>query len=208
MLELAAAGGPLEGCVDPDAGYAVAGHSFGGYTSFAIAGAAIDGAASAAYCATAPDAWLCDDVAAAVGDTRVDLSDPRVWAAVPMAPAGYEALLAGLADIAVPTLVLGGGRDTMTPVEGTVRPMYEGLVVTERAFGALVDAGHFTFSDACAFLGDGVYEDCSPPYIAPDEAHPIINGVTLAFLERASGGSRWAEWLPPADESALAYEAP
>ena len=39
--------------------------------------------------------WLCDEVATYF-ETResssVDLHDPRVWASIPMAPAGYEAL--------------------------------------------------------------------------------------------------------------------
>lgn len=208
VLELAADGGPLAGCVDPDAGYAIAGHSFGGYTSFAVAGADIDGAASAAWCADHPEAWLCEDVAAAVADQRVDLSDARAWAAVPMAPAGYEALLAGLSDITVPTLVFAGGRDDLTPLEGTVRPLYAGLTAPSRALATLPDAGHFTFSDACALLGDGVYEDCAPPFLAPEEAHPIVAAVTLAWLDRARGLDRYAAWLPPADEDRLLWEAP
>ncbi|MDP6934161.1 MAG: hypothetical protein QGG40_14645, partial [Myxococcota bacterium] len=32
----------LSGCVDPDAGYALVGHSFGGYTALATAGATLD----------------------------------------------------------------------------------------------------------------------------------------------------------------------
>jgi predicted dienelactone hydrolase len=208
VLALADTGGPLEGCVDSDAGYAVMGHSFGGYTSFAIAGADIDGAASAAYCADHAEAWLCPDVAAAVGNTRVDLSDPRVWAAVPMAPAGYEALLGGLTDIAVPTLVFAGGRDDLTPLEGTVRPLYDGLDVSDRALATLPDAGHFTFSDACALLGDSVYDDCAPPYLDAADAHPRIAAMTLAFLDRAAGGDQWPEWLPPVDDPVVVWEAP
>lgn len=207
LQELGAAGGVLDGCIDPADGFAMTGHSFGGYTTLAVAGAAIDGAASAAYCADHPEAWLCEDVATGVGDARVDLAIPGVWAAIPMAPAGLEALVGGMADIATPTLVLGGDRDTLTPLDTLVRPLYESLATPERALGTLVDAGHYTFSDACAFLGDAAYDDCAPPYADPAEAQRVANGLALAWLSRAHGEDLWAGWLPP-EEPALVWEAP
>lgn len=201
LLEVAsAAGGPLEGCVDPDAGYAMIGHSFGGYTAYAVAGATLDAEATAAWCAD-NGGWLCDEVAtwsAETGLVSADLSDPRAWAAVPMTPAGYEALVSGYANISVPVLTLGGGRDTLTPME-TVTPMYEALTGAPwRALGELVDAGHYTFSDACDLLP--TYEDCAPPFLDPAEAHPLINTVTTAFLDMQRGNAEAEAWLPPEDE--------
>lgn len=200
-------GGPLEGCVDPDAGYAMVGHSFGGYTTFAVTGAVIDRDASAAFCAESGGAWLCPEVeawfAAHPDETVADLSDPRAWAGIPMTPAGYEALLGGLADIAVPTMVLGGSLDTTTPVPTVVTPLYEGLTVTPRALGVVEDAGHYTFSDACAFLP--TYPDCEPPFIDQEEAHALINTLSIAWLDRARGFEEAGDWLLPEGETRVEW---
>jgi predicted dienelactone hydrolase len=194
-------GGPHDGCVDPDAGYAVSGHSFGGYTTLAVAGAELDADASAAYCAS-HDEWLCSQFAAAAaadGETVIDRGDPRVWAAVAMAPCGYEALLGGLADITAPTMLLGGELDDECPMDTQVTPLYDGLVETPRMLGELQGAGHLTFSDGCAMLP--TFDDCSPPYLDPDVAHPILATATTAFLDLALGEDAAAAWLPDPDET-------
>lgn len=199
------AGGLLSNCIDADAGYVMAGHSFGGYTSIAIGGANIDVAASLSYCA-ANDDWLCPDVEAWAVDnpdtTSITLADPRARAIIPMTPAGYEILVGGLPDVAVPALFWGGGLDTLTPVETQVRPLYEDVSSAPAYFGVLPEAGHFTFSDACAFLP--TFEDCSDPYMVPEDAHAIVRATTLAFLRTLDGGSGDG-WLPPND-SRLEWE--
>jgi predicted dienelactone hydrolase len=203
---LAAPGGLLDGCVDPDAGYAMAGHSFGGYTTYAVAGAPIDRDASAAFCA-ANGGWLCAEVAAyfvAHPETlRVDLSDDRVWAAVPQTPAAYDALVGGLSEISVPVLTWGGGRDTLTPVPGVVRPLHEGLTIETAYLGVIEDAGHYSFSDACTLLGG--FPDCEPPYRDPAEVHAVAFQTTVAFLDSLRGFDEAAAWLP-VDDAGLTWE--
>ncbi|MDP2304607.1 MAG: hypothetical protein Q8P18_01100 [Pseudomonadota bacterium] len=203
LVDVAAApGGLLEGCVDPDAGYAIAGHSFGGYTTLVVAGATLDAAASAEWCATPSDEWLCDDFAGAMaeaGETLLHLGDPRVWAAVPMAPAGYEVLVGGLADIAVPMMVMGGSLDTITTMEGQVTPIYSDLAVAPRFLGEVEGAGHFTFSDACTILP--TYDECSPPFLSATVAHPIIATATTAFLQWVRGEEQAEAWLPDPAEA-------
>ncbi len=193
-------GGPLEGCVDPQAGYAVAGHSFGGFTSAAVAGAVIDPVAVAAYCA-GHYGWLCSEVAdwaAQHPGELADLGDPRAWASVPMAPAGYEALVGGLDQIAIPGLVLGGTMDTTTSMAAQVGPIFEGWGGRPAYLGELADAGHYSFSNACDLVP--TFDDCEPPFIEGAEAHAIINTVTAAFLGQALGDDRYADWLPPQDD--------
>jgi predicted dienelactone hydrolase len=209
VVAQSAEGGLIEGCVEEADGYAVAGHSFGGYTTFAVAGAPIDLEASAALCETGAG-WLCEELQAeaALQDpaaTRFDLSDPRAWAAIPMAPAGYEVLVGGYAEIAVPTLVLGGSRDTLTTMADQVEPAYAALSVPERALGTIVDAGHYTFSNACDWLP--TYEDCAPPYLDPALAYPIIATLGAAWLDLARGEEDARGWLPP-EEPLLLWSEP
>ncbi len=197
----------VTGCVDPEGGYAMAGHSFGGFTTLAITGADIDLAASVAWCAD-NGGWLCDEVADLAeregGDAVIDLSDPRAWAGIAMAPAGYEVLLGGLPSVTAPQLFLGGTRDTLTPVETQVRPLYTDSGADPRYLGILTDAGHYTFSDACAMLP--VFDDCAPPYLDPAVAHPILATVSTAFLDEQLGWDASA-WLPP-EEPLLSWERP
>ena len=83
----------LAGCIDGAAGYAVSGHSFGGYTAYAIAGAT-----------------LYDQQGGAM-----DLSDDRAWAVVPLAPWDAYVLTSGsTATVDVPVMCLSGTLDETT----------------------------------------------------------------------------------------------
>jgi predicted dienelactone hydrolase len=197
------AGSGLEPCVDSGAGYALSGHSFGGYTTLATAGARIHADESREYC-DVDDEWLCDGVAQWFaenpGETIADLSDDRVWAAVPMAPAGYEAVIGGLGEIAVPTLVLGGTVDTITSMEKQVQPIYDGLEVSPRHLGVLQEANHFTFSNACDLAPS--YEGCTDAsFLSNELAHPLIAEVTTAFLFAVLGHAGAESYLPPGDQN-------
>lgn len=187
----------LYGCADPEAGYAIAGHSFGGYTTMAVAGAVIDSEQTAAWCAD-NGGWLCQDVATWAelnpGQTVFDLSDPRAWAAIPMAPAGYEALVAGLPSITAPSLVIGGSLDSLTTWEGEVYPIYADLQASPRAAAKVEDAGHYSFSDACALVPS--FADCSPPYRPPEEVQQIAKTLALAWVQRVRGFEEAEAWLP------------
>lgn len=186
----------LSGCVDPDAGYVVAGHSFGGFTTMAVAGAVLDADATAAWCET-HDEWLCDDVDTFVetyGQTLFDLTDPRVTAAVAWAPAGYELLIGGLEDIAVPTMVLGGTLDIYTPMATQVTPIYDALTTSPRLLGELDGAGHFVFSIACELVDN--FDECDPPYLPAEDLQPTITTVSTAFVMWSQGDEAAADWLP------------
>ena len=100
---------PLNGCVDPNAGYAVMGHAFGGYTALMVAGASIHMSSVDSLCSRG------DKTACGVSDRwqttqtsdRVERSDDRVWAVVTLAPSDLGGLLSsGTADIGIPSLTL------------------------------------------------------------------------------------------------------
>ncbi|NOY24472.1 MAG: hypothetical protein GXP62_01230, partial [Oligoflexia bacterium] len=198
----------LYGCIDPDAGYGVAGHSFGGFTTLAVAGASIDTDQVAAWCSK-NGGWLCDDVAeyaaAHPEQTVYDLSDDRAWAAVAMAPAAYETLRSGLPSIALPTLILAGSMDTVTPWDSVVKPIWQDLSADPRAAGLIEGAGHYSFSNACDLVS--TFADCSDPYLAPAEVQGIAKTVTLAWLQLALGQTEALAWLPP-DDTRLTWETP
>ena len=197
--DLAGAGGPLEGCVDPDDGFAVVGHSFGGYTAVAITTAQL----SAEVARACDPGWLCGPVAdfleAHPELGAPDLRDDRVWASVPMTPAAYELLAPSLEDSAVPTLVMGGSYDDITPMAGQVTPIYAGLGAIPKHLATFETAGHYTFSDACTLIP--TYPDCGEDYLDIPTAHQLIRGSTTAFLESVAGlPVDTTGWLPLEDD--------
>ena len=135
------------------------------------------------------------------GDDSGDLSDPRVWATIPLAPAGALAFGAGLGEVAVPALVVGGYDDDVTPWDTEVQPIYEGLQSTPRYLAGIDRAGHFSFADLCLPMWNG----CSDDDLPPEQVHAITNTVATALLDVVRGEDRSAPYLPPEHE-ALTWE--
>jgi predicted dienelactone hydrolase len=177
----------LTDCVDESDGYAVSGHSFGGYTATAVGGARFDFEASVAFC-DAAGGWLCDEFQAHVAENpdaaTVDFSDDRVWASIPLAPAGFEVLGAGAQDAEIPFLVLGAELDSMTTMVNQVEPIYEALGSQTKVLGTLLGSGHMIFSHACD-LAD--FAECNDPYLSFEEGSPSINTAITAFFADAVG---------------------
>ena len=187
-------------CIDPEGGFAVAGHSFGGYTVHSITGGYLDTDATLEHCAEY-GGWLCEhveEIATVSGAGIYDNTDERIWGAVSMTPAALETLMGGIASISVPTLVLGGEYDTLTPVSPLVQAIYDFVGSERKNFAVLKKAGHYTFSNACDFLN--TYEDCGDEFLNTTEAHSLINTMTLAFLEDLQGTPDMNEHLPPSDD--------
>jgi predicted dienelactone hydrolase len=183
-------------CVDPAAGFAIIGHSFGGWTSLATSGAHIDLATLDAICTGDGPDFLCglQDAwrAANPGDESGDLSDPRVWAMVPLAPVARWSLGGGIPGITVPSLVIGGTTDELTTWDGEVHPIFDLLRAQPADLAGLVHAGHFTFTDFCV----GSLNGCGPDDMPPDVAHAYVNTLATAFLDVARGEDRSAAFLP------------
>lgn len=165
------AGSPYADCVEPDAGYAVSGHSFGGYTAFAAAGADVD-----------------------LLGTPLHLGDDRVWAVVAMAPwNGEGAITDGTKAITVPTLVLTGALDETTTLP-TVEGQWDALTVEPRAFGLFPEAGHYSFSPVACLLETG--DGCGDGFVDLDTFTGIVNTAGAAFLEGTRGVPGAMEQLP------------
>lgn len=182
---------PLAACVDADAGYAVIGHSFGGWTTLATAGAQIDLEGLAEACDGGKRSLLCGL------DEDPDLSDDRVWGAVPMAPLGAFSLGAGLAEVEVPILVVGGLQDQLLPWEVQQVPIFEGLTGSVDAHLLGLDkVGHFSFGSPCLSAPDG----CGPDFLPPEESQARISASVTAFLMEILGAE---PWLPPTWEGTV-----
>lgn len=157
----AAPTGLLSGAIDADA-IGASGHSFGGYTAFALA-AQVPGGSPA---------------------------DTRVKAILPQAPAAPfpDAFFAG---ITIPALIIGGSIDETTPFADNQQRPFDllpgGAVVT--ALARLEGGGHFTFSNFCdvdrdllGFLG-GFGEACEPRHLPWRHAHEIVDYLALSFFD-------------------------
>lgn len=195
--------GDLAGLIDAEV-TAVIGHSYGGYTALAAAGAQIDTASFTTHCedavrTEAPTAWLCEmllphlaEMAYLAGLNAVseglwpDWSDPRVDAIVPMAGDAYFFGQVGLAQIDVPVLAIGGTLDSDTPFLWGPQPTYEHASSSKKALLALNDAEHMIFSANCEsirwYAKLVVGEFCSDSVWNRNQAHDLVAHFTTAFL--------------------------
>jgi predicted dienelactone hydrolase len=163
----------------------VTGHSFGGFTSLAVA---------AGFVLAPPD--------------------PRVRAIVPIAPASSIFDDAALASIAIPTLILGGTADETTPVEPESARPHALLAARPRWRVDVLDAGHGSFTEICKIIDALVLvgippavaglllgelaEACGPDLIPIAEAQRLTNFYAIAFLKRfVALDPRYERWLAP-----------
>ena len=202
-IESQAADGELTGLIDTER-IAVVGHSYGGYSALAMAGARIDIEGMEMLCAEAeqssdPNAWLCGMVLPYVDD-MVELADfdalptglwpswgdDRVDVVVSMAGDAYFFNEAGLSEITIPVLALGGTADTGTPFAWGTQPTYEYVSSQMKARVAFEDAEHMIFGATCDalpfFVEIGFDAYCSDPVWDMEQAHDLAQHFITAFL--------------------------
>jgi predicted dienelactone hydrolase len=201
--EQTGAGGHFEGMIDPDL-VAVAGHSYGGYTSLAAAGARIDTQSFRAQCeaaieSEAPGAWLCEqllphivDMANLAGLEAVPdglwpaWADARVDAIIPMAGNAFFFGPAGLSEITVPVLAIGGTADADSPYLWATHPTYEYVASITKIKIALNGAEHMIFTGPCEqipwYMKIFSGEFCADQSWDRTSAHELVKHFTAAFL--------------------------
>lgn len=123
---------------------------------------------------------------------RVAAADARIRGAVSMAP-----VVAGIEDlhIEVPTAVLGGELDTLTPFETDVRGSF-GLLEGPRFLVEFLRTGHCAFAVGCipAACGAG----CDPADLPHPEAQRLALRYAIPFLQRyVAGKGRFGKLLRP-----------
>jgi predicted dienelactone hydrolase len=158
----------LAGLIDMD-NIAVVGHSYGGYTALAAAGARFDFSAYKSRCAALtgddPLNFFCGPVISKESDmaTRAGLptvpsglwpsfGDPRVKAVISMAGDAYPFDQRGLAELKVPVMAMGGTIDDGTPYTWGAKLTYDHAGSKEKTLITFPGAGHFLFLDPCENL--------------------------------------------------------
>lgn len=142
---------------------AIVGHSYGGYTALAGAGARLDTATFEQTCKTAePLAFLCEAILPRVGD-MVELAgldetpsklwpseaDPRVDAIVSIA--GDAAVFGrdGLGEVTVPMMAIGGTADIDSPFRWGTQLTYDHVASPRKVEISFEAAGHMLFAGGC-----------------------------------------------------------
>lgn len=170
---------------------AVIGHSYGGYTGLALAGARFNRPRLEAFCLNPTRLTSSLNLAAAFQCKALELDprqplnpDSRIRAVIALNPPlsqwfGPE----GLASVSVPVLVLGSSNDIFVPVvDEQIEPFR--WLGSRRRYLALLDNGtHFSVMDAAA---PGTQMQLPPDVVGPDPAiaHRYVEQLSLVFLRR------------------------
>lgn len=181
----------------------VIGHSYGGYTALATAGARLDTRAFGVTCAAAsaddPLTFQCDaldgrsdDMAMLAGLDRAPtglwpaVADDRIDAAVSIAGDAAMFGIDGLAELTVPVMAIGGTADTDSPFARGTRFAYEHASSAHKVEVSLEGAGHMVFAGGCdqmrrieSLVSLGF---CSDPGWDRHEAHDVVEHYVTTFL--------------------------
>jgi len=167
--------------VDPDAPVVAFGHSFGGYTLHAAAGAAFDLAMLGPACAagTGPGPFCSTYTPALEAAFATGFAEPRIAAVASLAPGDHGLFGAGLGQIARPVLLMLGAED---PGQDGL-PIWQDLRATPRARVDIAGGGHNVFTDFSGALDGG-----GADLIDPARGFTLINTYAHAFVRRHAHG--------------------
>jgi predicted dienelactone hydrolase len=166
----------------------MSGHSFGGLTTLANAGATFPVEMLESACANEElDRRICElfngdeDVQALFAQGFLD---ERIKVAIPQAPASGQVYQDGTSAITMPTLMFTGGKDRSLPNAEDGDVLWGAMVGEQHMRVDVLRGGHFTFSNMCDILPGielTVTDGCSEEFIDPPLAYDLINHYSLAF---------------------------
>ncbi len=165
----------LRGLVD-ESRIGVMGHSMGGYTSIAVAGAEFNLEDLKERCETETlvACGFIDQIPP--GSKEFNLRDQRVMASLPTAPSSSFFGPEGISQIDIPMMVMGGTVDTVCPFDTEQKALYQALNPPKYLL-EIFEAGHLVFSDyACVLLPD--FPECQ----RVEELHDIMTSYATAFF--------------------------
>ncbi len=185
----------------------VVGHSLGGYTALAAAGAQFNLAGFETYCADHPDSVSAHfDCPALLGHKEEMLalakldsiptalwpswSDSRVTAIVSQSTPAYVFGSAGLSPVTIPVMIQFGSNDQLVTPDWAGYNTYASVSSTEKAQVVFENGNHVMFNQ-----GGG---DVEPDGWDMNRAHDLINHFTTAFLlDKLKGDSEAHKALLP-----------
>lgn len=183
------------------------GHSFGGYTVLALAGARPNLEELKQFCqqrlpvGRAPADWL---QCAAVGDnTRrlPEMRDRRIVGVVAIAPtAGKIFGDKGLESTAVPTLFFSTTEDAWAPAVSHQLQPFLGLREPKYLVTAF-SGSHFSFTepDSPNPFQNKSTEELEPPATQTEPIRQLVGGMTIAFIKQQTPEAKtYAPFLTPA----------
>ena len=208
---------PLSGRINFEQ-MAISGHSFGAFTTMALAGAQFDVDAIERQCeGETPQIGrsLCE----LFTEERRELFErgfyePRFKAAIPQTPGIGPVFEDGVQQLKMPLLMMTAGRDQSLRAELNGDYMWDRLIEGPHARFDLPNGGHFTYSNMCSLLGtlEIASEDgCDETFIDVDAALMMIVHYAMAWAEYHVLGDERHEALirgeeRPYPEEDLVYE--
>lgn len=181
----------------------VMGQSYGGYTTLALAGATPDWQGLTQACADTDSlnlALLLECRALELSRPVPSLRDNRVKAIMAIDPVGASLFgETGMAQINIPTLIMGGSSDTVAPLLlEQIRP-FTWLGSDSKYLAVLQNGTHF--STLAQSHGAGFSVDLPPSVIGPNPeiAAGYVEALGLAFFEtHVAQNPDYATYLSPA----------
>ncbi len=178
---------------------AVTGHSFGGFTTYAMA------------------SGFSNDVGEFV-------ADERVGALIALAPATASLTDEQLLSITVPALVMAGTDDITTPIDPNVTRPWNQSASSPSYRVDLIAAEHQTFTDVCAYvaflptlpdvpeavietINTNAEQGCGPDDMPIERAQAITNTFASTFLDSVFKGGAPIEPAQVAGYDDLIYSA-
>ncbi|MEM9195924.1 MAG: CocE/NonD family hydrolase [Myxococcota bacterium] len=183
------------------------GHSFGGYTTFAAAGATPDLERLARGVCPDPDNANCTLLEDPAVRTAFEAGflDPRIDAIVPQAPAIGSLPPASITGVTIPTMLQSGRLDQTTTQTQSAEPSWAAMDGEEDIWVEMEAGGHFTFLSICSdltpdvialFQPDAADDGCGPDFIRDTDALPILEAYLLGFARsHVLGEAGWEDIL-------------
>jgi predicted dienelactone hydrolase len=181
------------------------GHSLGGYTGLALAGAKLDTRSLQQFCENilpsglSPADWL-QCAALDLPIDTADLSDPRITRLIAMNPLTGQLFGAdGLSQIQVPTLMVASSFDGVTPIASQQLRPFEQLAGPKHLV-TVIGGTHLSVGDPQNLNPELSRFPFTPelPGEATARLREFLQGVSLSFiLQETSAANQYAAFLTP-----------
>ncbi|WP_013323333.1 alpha/beta hydrolase [Gloeothece verrucosa] len=180
------------------------GHSFGGYTVLALAGAKLDPKQLRSFCQSltplgrSPADWLqCSG--AELPYSQVSFFDPRVAQVIAFNPIAGHLFGESLSEVKVPTLILASSEDGITPnLAHQLEPFKQ--LQGEKYLMVAVGATHMSVTDI-SYITSTMGQSTLVREIMDESANPVreaAKGVSLAFIKQLTDQrSEYKSFLTP-----------